>query len=155
MRFKIIAVGTRMPAWVIEGWKDYANRLPRDFQVELVELPLGPRGKNQSVERAIAKESEQMLAAIPKGDKVIALEVTGKSWSTETLAANLANWSMEGGNFSLLIGGPDGLSRECLQRADAKWSLSALTLPHPLVRIVLIEQLYRAWSILNNHPYHK
>jgi len=155
MRFKIIAVGTRMPAWVTEGWKDYAKRLPRDFQVELVELSLGPRGKNQSVERVIGKESEQILAAIPKGDKVIALEVTGKPWSTETLASNLANWSMECSNFSLLIGGPDGLSRECLQRADAKWSLSALTLPHPLVRIVLIEQLYRAWSILNNHPYHK
>ncbi|GAA5317021.1 MAG: 23S rRNA (pseudouridine(1915)-N(3))-methyltransferase RlmH [Candidatus Pelagadaptatus aseana] len=155
MRFKIIAVGTKMPGWVTEGWNDYGKRLPRDFQIDLVELPLGPRGKNQSVERAIAKESEQILAAIPKGDRVIALEVTGKPWSTERLAANLADWSMDGGNFTLMIGGPDGLSRDCLQRADHKWSLSALTLPHPLVRIVLIEQLYRAWSILNNHPYHK
>ncbi|GAB3093934.1 23S rRNA (pseudouridine(1915)-N(3))-methyltransferase RlmH [Aestuariicella hydrocarbonica] len=155
MRFKIIAVGTRMPAWVEEGYKDYAKRLPRDFAVEVVELPLGPRGKSSSIEKAMAKEGQQMLAAIPKGDKVIALDVLGKPWSTEKLASNLASWSMENSNYSVLIGGPDGLAADCLARADAKWSLSALTLPHPLVRIVLIEQLYRAWSILNNHPYHK
>lgn len=155
MRFKIIAVGTRMPSWVEEGYKDYAKRLPRDFSVEMVELGLGQRGKNASLAKAIAREGEQMLAAIPKGDKVIALDVLGKPWSTEKLASNLANWSMECSNYSLLIGGPDGLAPECLARADAKWSMSALTLPHPLVRIVLIEQLYRAWSILNNHPYHK
>ncbi|WP_353411243.1 23S rRNA (pseudouridine(1915)-N(3))-methyltransferase RlmH [Pseudoteredinibacter isoporae] len=155
MRTRIIAVGTKMPAWVETGFKDYAKRLPRDFPVEVVELPLGPRGKNASIEKAIAKESEAMLAAIPEGDKVIALDVKGKPWSTEQLAGKLAHWRMEGDNYSLLIGGPDGLSAECLQRADARWSLSALTLPHPLVRIVLIEQLYRAWTILNNHPYHK
>ncbi|NIB41817.1 23S rRNA (pseudouridine(1915)-N(3))-methyltransferase RlmH [Pseudomaricurvus alkylphenolicus] len=155
MRFKIIAVGTRMPGWVEEGYLDYAKRLPRDFSVEVVELPLGPRGKNASIEKAIAREGSQMLAAIPKGDKVIALDVKGKPWSTEKLADNLAAWSMECSNYSILIGGPDGLAPECLARADAKWSLSALTLPHPLVRIVLIEQLYRAWSILNRHPYHK
>ncbi len=155
MRFKIIAVGTRMPGWVEDGFKDYAKRLPRDFSVEMVELALGQRGKNASVSKAIAKEGEQMLAAIPKGDKVIALDVLGKPWSTEKLASNLANWSMECSNYSLLIGGPDGLAPECLARAEATWSMSALTLPHPLVRIVLIEQLYRAWSILNNHPYHK
>ncbi len=155
MRFKMIAVGTRMPSWVETGYQDYAKRLPRDFAVDLVELPLGARGKNASVAKAMAKEGEQMLAAIPKGDKVIALDVLGKPWSTETLAKNLSSWSMESSNYSLLIGGPDGLSPDCLARADAKWSLSALTLPHPLVRIVLIEQLYRAWSILNNHPYHK
>lgn len=144
-----------MPGWVTTGFTEYAKRLPRDFSVELVELSLGPRGKNASIAKAIEKEGEQMLAAIPKGDRVIALDVLGKPWSTEQLADNIANWSMQGGNFSLLIGGPDGLSAECLQRADARWSLSALTLPHPTVRIILIEQLYRAWSILNNHPYHK
>jgi 23S rRNA (pseudouridine1915-N3)-methyltransferase len=155
MRFKIIAVGTRMPSWVEEGYQDYAKRLPRDFSVEAVELPLGPRGKGSSVAKAIAKEGEAMLAAIPKGDRVIALDVQGKPWSTEQLADKLSGWSMEGSHYSILIGGPDGLAPECLARADAKWSLSALTLPHPLVRIVLIEQLYRAWSILNRHPYHK
>jgi len=144
-----------MPSWVDEGFREYAKRLPRDFSVEVVELPIGPRGKNASIAKAIAKEGEMMLSAIPKGDKVIALEVLGKPWSTEKLASNLANWSMENSNYSILIGGPDGLAPECTARADAKWSMSALTLPHPLVRIVLIEQLYRAWSILNRHPYHK
>jgi 23S rRNA (pseudouridine1915-N3)-methyltransferase len=155
MRTRIIAVGTKMPAWVETGYQEYAKRLPRDFSVEVVELALGARGKNASVEKAIAKEGEQMLAAIPAGDKVIALDVKGKPWSTETLADNLSQWRMDGGNYSLLIGGPDGLAKSCLDRADAKWSLSPLTLPHPLVRIVVIEQLYRAWTILNNHPYHK
>ncbi len=106
MRFKIIAVGTRMPSWVEEGFREYAKRLPRDFSVEMVELPIGPRGKNASLAKAIAKEGEQMMAAIPKGDKVIALEVLGKPWSTEKLASNLANWSMENNNYSILIGGP-------------------------------------------------
>lgn len=155
MRTRIIAVGTKMPAWVETGYQEYAKRLPRDFTVEVVELPLGARGKNASIEKAILKEGEQMLAAIPAGDKVIALDVKGKPWSTEKLADNLADWRMVGGNYSLLIGGPDGLAPACLARADAKWSLSPLTLPHPLVRIVVIEQLYRAWTILNNHPYHK
>lgn len=155
MRFKMIAVGTKMPAWVETGFNEYAKRLPRDFSLEVVELPMGPRGKNASITKAIAKEGELMLAAIPKGDKVIALDVLGKPWSTEKLADNLANWSMECSNYSLLIGGPDGLAPECLARADTKWSMSALTLPHPLVRIVLAEQLYRAWTLLNNHPYHK
>lgn len=155
MRFKIIAVGTRMPAWVSEGYQEYCKRLPRDFQIELVELSLGARGKNTSIAKAIFSEGEQILAAIPKGDRVIALDVLGDGWSTEKLASNIADWSMDGGNFTILIGGPDGLASECLARSDHKWSLSDLTLPHPLVRIVLIEQLYRAWTILKNHPYHK
>ena len=144
-----------MPAWVSEGYQEYCKRLPRDFQIQLVELPLGARGKNTSIAKAICSEGEQMLATIPKGDRVIALDVLGKGWSTEKLASNIADWSMDGGNFTILIGGPDGLASECLARSDHKWSLSDLTLPHPLVRIVLIEQLYRAWTILKNHPYHK
>ncbi len=134
---------------------EYHKRLPREFKLELVELPLGQRSKSASVEKAMAAEGERMLAAIPDGDWVVALEVGGQSWSTEKLAANLADWQMQGKNLSLLVGGPDGLARDCLQRANQQWSLSALTLPHPLVRVVLVEQLYRAVSILNNHPYHK
>ncbi|WP_317931282.1 23S rRNA (pseudouridine(1915)-N(3))-methyltransferase RlmH [Halioxenophilus sp. WMMB6] len=155
MRVKLIAVGTKMPAWVEQGWMEYHKRLPREFKLELVELPLGQRSKSASVEKAMAAEGERMLAAIPDGDWVVALEVGGQSWSTEKLAANLADWQMQGKNLSLLVGGPDGLARDCLQRANQQWSLSALTLPHPLVRVVLVEQLYRAVSILNNHPYHK
>ena len=155
MRIRVIAIGSRMPDWVAAGYAEYARRLPREFQLQLLELPLGPRGKSSSTARAIARESEQMLSALPAGDFVCALDVKGKSWSTEQLARNLSDWSMQHSNYSFLIGGPDGMSAECLARADVIWSLSALTLPHPLVRIVLAEQLYRAWSILHNHPYHK
>ena len=155
MRIRIIAVGTKMPAWVETGYAEYAKRMPRDCVVELVELPLAQRGKNTDIARAMEKEGEEMLAAIGKGEQVIALDVKGKSWSTEQLAEQMANWRMSGNNYCLLIGGPDGLAPQCLAQAHVRWSLSALTLPHPLVRIVVIEQLYRACSILQNHPYHK
>lgn len=155
MRIRIIAVGTKMPDWVEQGYAEYHKRLPRDFAVELVELPLAPRSKNSDIARAMEKEGEAMLAAIGKGDTVMALEVKGKPWSTEQLAEQLAGWRMSGTNYSLLIGGPDGLAPACQALASIKWSLSPLTLPHPLVRILLIEQLYRAWTILQNHPYHK
>ncbi len=155
MRIRLIAVGTKMPKWVAEGVEEYSKRLPADAKLETREIPLGKRGKGADIKRAILSEGQQMMAAIGKQDKVIALEVTGKPWSTEQLADNLKSWQLEGNNICLLVGGPDGLADECLQRADQKWSLSALTLPHPLVRIVLAEQLYRAWSINNNHPYHR
>ncbi|EIK43785.1 iojap domain protein [Cellvibrio sp. BR] len=158
MRIRIIAVGTKMPDWVEQGYAEYAKRMPRDVTVEMLELPLAQRGKNTDIATAMAKEGEAMLAAIEKGGKgeqVIALDVKGKPWSTEQLAENLASWKMSGFNYCLLIGGPDGLAPECLAMASVKWSLSPLTLPHPLVRILVIEQLYRACSILQNHPYHK
>jgi 23S rRNA (pseudouridine1915-N3)-methyltransferase len=155
MRLRIIAVGTKMPDWVEAGYAEYHKRLPRDFAVDLVELPLANRSKNSDIARAMEKEGEAMLAAVGKGDSIITLEVKGKPWSTEQLAEQLAGWRMSGRNYSLLIGGPDGLASACLAQSSARWSLSPLTLPHPLVRILLIEQLYRAWTILNNHPYHK
>ncbi|MGB3609974.1 MAG: 23S rRNA (pseudouridine(1915)-N(3))-methyltransferase RlmH [Cellvibrio sp.] len=155
MKIRIIAVGTKMPTWVEQGYAEYAKRMPRDCVVELVELPLAQRGKNTDIARAMEKEGEEMLAAIGKGEQVIALDVKGKSWSTEQLAEQMANWRMSGSNYCLLIGGPDGLAPQCLAKAQIHWSLSALTLPHPLVRILVIEQLYRACSILQNHPYHK
>src|SRR5690606_18561961 len=155
MRIRIIAVGTKMPDWVEQGYADYAKRLPRDCAVEMVELSLAPRSKNSDIARAMEKEGEAMRVAIGKGDTVIALDVLRKPWRTEQIAEQLAAWRMSGTNYSLLIGGPDGLAPVCLALAKVKWSLSPLTLPHPLVRIVLIEQLYRAWTILQNHPYHK
>jgi len=155
MRIRIIAVGTKMPDWVEQGYAEYAKRMPRDCVVELVELPLGQRGKNTDIARAMEKEGEATLAAIGKGDHVIALDVKGKPWSTEQLAQQMTQWRMSGSNYCLLIGGPDGLAPQCLALAQSRWSLSALTLPHPLVRIVVIEQLYRACTILQNHPYHK
>lgn len=155
MRVRLIAIGGKMPRWVTDGYNEYAKRLPPDMQLELVELPLGHRGKNSDVARAKKLEGDQMLAAIPKGDRVIALEVGGKSWSTEQLADQLEDWRMDGRNVSLLVGGPDGLDSRCVALADQKWSLSALTLPHPLVRVLLAEQLYRAWTVIQGHPYHK
>jgi 23S rRNA (pseudouridine1915-N3)-methyltransferase len=155
MKLSIIAVGTRMPDWVQAGYEEYARRLPRDFSLELRELPLAQRGKNTDLPRAIEKESEAMLAAIPPGDQVIALDVPGKTYNTSAIADAIKRWQQDGHNISFLIGGPDGLGKTCLARANESWSLSSLTLPHPLVRIVLAEQIYRAWSILNNHPYHR
>ncbi|BFM21667.1 23S rRNA (pseudouridine(1915)-N(3))-methyltransferase RlmH [Gilvimarinus japonicus] len=156
MRIRLIAVGSKMPGWVQEGYNEYVKRLPRgDLELELVELPLAPRGKNSDIQRAMERESDAIRAAIGKGDRVVALDVKGKSWGTEQLAEQLAAWRMDGRHVSLLIGGPNGLAPSALALAEQRWSLSALTLPHPLVRIVLAEQLYRAWTILHNHPYHK
>ena len=155
MRISIITIGTKMPPWVIQGVDEYSKRMPRELRVEWKELPLAPRGKGSNAKQLKDKEGDQILKAIPAGDRVIALDVQGKSLSTRALAEQLSDWQMSGGNYSLLIGGPDGLSRACLERAERRWSLSALTLPHPLVRILLAEQLYRAWTITVNHPYHR
>lgn len=123
--------------------------------MRMTELALGGRGKNASTAVAIEQEGDQMLAAVPDTHHVVALDIGGKDWSTEDLAQQLENWRMAGRDVSVLIGGPNGLARRCVERAQQRWSLSKLTLPHPLVRVLLAEQLYRAWTILQNHPYHK
>ena len=155
MRLRILAIGTKMPDWVESGCNEYLKRLPPELRIEVLELPLGKRGKGADIQRAILREGEAMLKAIGERDQVIALEVQGKSWSTGDLAVNLQHWQGSGDNVSLLVGGPDGLAPACLARADSRWSLSPLTLPHPLVRVLLAEQLYRAWSINAGHPYHR
>ena len=155
MRVRLIAVGNKMPKWVTEGYDEYSKRLPKDFALELVEIPMSPRGKNTDIPKAIRKEGDSMLEAIPSGDKVIAMEVLGKEWSTDQLAGQTEQWRMDGYNVSLLVGGPDGLDPRCTARADQAWSLSRLTLPHPMVRVILAEQVYRAWTLMNNHPYHR
>lgn len=155
MRISLVAVGTRMPGWVEQGVAEYARRLPPEMKWELKEIPLATRGKNADLDRAIVQEGEKMLAAIPESDHVVALEVTGQPWTTPQLAGQLEQWLGSGQHLSLLIGGPDGLAAACRGRARQAWSLSPLTLPHPLVRVVVAEQLYRAWSILHNHPYHR
>lgn len=147
-----------MPPWVSEGTEEYCKRLPNELTIHWHEIPIGQRGKQQKnldIKRIVAKEGEQMLKSVQPQDHVIALDVTGKPLSTEKLAHNLKEWQLAGQNISLLIGGPDGLSPACIDRANARWSLSQLTLPHPLVRVVLAEQLYRAWSINAGHPYHR
>ncbi len=155
MRIHLIAVGARMPAWVTQGFEEYARRLPADCALQLVEIAAGKRGKNADIARITRDEGERTLAAIPKGALVVALDVKGRAWSTEQLSRQLDSWLHDGRDIALLVGGPEGLAPECLARAEQRWSLSPLTLPHPLVRIVVAEQLYRAWSILNGHPYHR
>ncbi len=155
MRIHLIAVGTRMPAWVTEGYQDYAKRLPRECALRLVEIPLGQRGKTRTAAQSRSEEGRQMLAALPRDCLVVALDVQGQAWSTETLADNLQQWLGSGRDVALLVGGPDGLSQDCLERAERRWSLSALTYPHALVRVVVAEQLYRAWTLSTGHPYHR
>ena len=155
MQINLIAVGTRMPAWVDAGYNEYARRMPRECGLELIQIPLGQRTKAQAVERDMNEEEKRMLAATTKDQHVVALDIKGRSWSTEDLADQLRNWMQNGCDVSLLVGGPDGLATECLARARQHWSLSPLTLPHPLVRVLLAEQLYRAWTLLSGHPYHR
>jgi 23S rRNA (pseudouridine1915-N3)-methyltransferase len=155
MVIHLIAVGTRMPGWVEEGYAEYAKRMPPESKIKLVEISAGKRSKNSDIKRLTQQEGEKMLAAIPKGAKVVALDVLGKACSTEELSQELKGWQGSGQDIAILIGGPEGLAPECLKVAQQKISLSKLTLPHPLVRVVLAEQLYRASTILKGHPYHK
>lgn len=156
MRIRILAVGQKMPAWVNEGVAEYSKRLPPEIKLEFVEIPLGARQQGKSGVKAMQQEAAAIQAKLKKGqERIIALDVQGKIWSSETLSTKLADWQMQGGDLALLIGGPDGLSPEVLNLAEERWSLSKLTLPHPLVRVILAEQIYRAWTLLVGHPYHR
>ena len=155
MRARLYAIGERMPRWVADGFAEYAKRLSRDLPLELVEIRPGTRGKGRDDARAMADEGAALLAALPRDAHVIALDGHGSTWSSEQLADQLSKWRMAGRGLAFLIGGPDGHAREVLQRADQRWSLGSLTLPHMLVRLVVTEQLYRAVTIINGHPYHR
>ncbi|MDT8310481.1 MAG: 23S rRNA (pseudouridine(1915)-N(3))-methyltransferase RlmH [Methylophaga sp.] len=155
MKLTLLAVGQKMPQWVSDGYQEYTRRLPRDCSLNLIEIAPAKRGKTSQPQQWMQEESKRILSYIDASDHVVALDVIGKSWSTPELADNLAVWQQQGSDVSLVIGGPDGLDQTCLQRANQRWSLSPLTLPHPLVRVLLAEQLYRAWTILQNHPYHR
>lgn len=144
-----------MPSWVVEGVKEYLRRFPVDFCVSLQEIAPLKRGKTVNIDNIKQIEGEKCLAAVAKGNHIIALEVLGKPWTTSQLAKQIENWKMDGRNVSLLVGGPEGLSDECRQAASQLWSLSPLTLPHPMVRVIVTEALYRAWSVTQNHPYHR
>ena len=155
MIIRLIAVGRKMPQWVEQGYHEYARRMPPECRLEQVEIEAQSRGKSGSAKRWKEQEGKRLLAAVPRGDRLIALDVGGTQWSTEKLADQLSGWLQSGGSVSLLVGGPDGLSMDCLSSAEQHWSLSNLTLPHPLVRVVVAEQIYRAWSVVNHHPYHR
>ncbi len=155
MRIQLVSVGTRMPAWVQAGYQEYAKRLTDDCRLQLIEIEAGKRGKNADIPRILQDEGARMLAAIPANNYIIALDVQGQTWNTPQLSQQLQKWQLLGKDISLLVGGPEGLAGNCLAKATLKWSLSALTFPHPLVRIIVAEQLYRAWSLMKGHPYHR
>jgi 23S rRNA (pseudouridine1915-N3)-methyltransferase len=155
MRATLIAVGEKMPSWVTEGYNEYVKRLAHELPLRLVEIVSRLRGQRHDLARVIADEGALMLAAIPKGAQIVALDGRGKTFSSEQLGEQLARWRMGGRDLAFLVGGPEGLAPAVLERADQTWSLGPATLPHPLVRIVVAEQLYRAASLLANHPYHR
>ena len=144
-----------MQPWVYDGVETYRKRLPRHIQLEVTEIPPGNRSSRGPVESAMAKEAEQLLKRSEPADRTIALHEAGKPRSSRELASELEDWLNSVPHLALLIGGPDGLTKACKHKADGLWSLSKLTLPHGLVRVVLVEQLYRAWTILQGHPYHR
>jgi len=155
MQIHIIAVGERMPEWVQAGYAEYAKRLPHECRLTLHEVPAGKRTKNADLVRLTSAEGARQLAAIPAGSRVVALDRSGRELDTQTLAVRIAKQLGTGKDLALLVGGPEGLAPECLAAAHEHWSLSKLTFAHPVVRVVLAEQLYRAWSILKNLPYHR
>lgn len=158
MKIRLLTIGQKMPNWVETAFDDYFKRIQPFVQTQLVELPMAKRIKNDSpadIQKYCQIEGEAILNALKPTEVLIALEVNGRELSTEKLASTMQDWTLNGQDIALAIGGPDGLSDAVRQRAEWHWSLSKLTLPHPLVRILLIEQLYRAMSINHNHPYHR
>ncbi len=155
MRITVLSIGHRMPAWISQGWAEYAKRLPPEIRLELVELKPEERTSGKTVEKAKALEGERLLAAVPAGALLLALDERGRTVTTQGLSVMLADWMREGTHPVFAIGGADGHAEAVRERADKLVSLSALTLPHGLARVLLAEQLYRAWSILANHPYHR
>jgi len=155
MRIRLIAAGTRMPDWVRQGFAEYASRLPKQCALELTEIRLGNRTRSAPAARAVAQEGQRMLAAVQASDRVVALDVKGIEMDSAGLSQRLEQWMRDGPDVALLVGGPDGLAAPCLERSESVWALSRLTLPHGLVRVMVAEQLYRAWSLLNSHPYHR
>ena len=155
MKLRLIAAGTRMPGWVEDAFEDYRKRLPPQLKLELVEVSVAHRGKNPDIARLKNAEGAELLRKLRPDDCVIAFDERGETLSTTDWAQALKRWMQDGRDVALLIGGPDGLAPEILLRAERRWSLSLLTLPHALVRVVIAEQIYRAWSLLSNHPYHR
>jgi 23S rRNA (pseudouridine1915-N3)-methyltransferase len=155
MKCRLIAAGTRLPEWIDTGFEEYRKRLRNPLTLELHEISVATRRAGENPQRAIAREGQDMLALLGREDYVVALAIVGVSRNTPQVSAWLAERLRAGRPLALLIGGPDGLAPACRERADEAWSLSALTLPHALARVVVAEQLYRAMSLLAGHPYHR
>jgi 23S rRNA (pseudouridine1915-N3)-methyltransferase len=155
MKIHLISVGKNMPKWVCDGYEEYAARMPADYRVQLIEISAEKRTKHSDIQKICVIEEAKITAAIPKDAYCIALDRIGKTQDTKSLAKCLQTWHDNSRDMCFVIGGPEGLSRDFLEKADEIWSLSAMTLPHPLVRVMLSEQLYRAWTIIIKHPYHR
>jgi 23S rRNA (pseudouridine1915-N3)-methyltransferase len=154
VKIRLLCVGTRMPGWVQDGFADYARRLPKDNALTLEEIAVADR-RGHDVDRWRTDEGKRLLARIGRDERVVTLDARGRSLSSERLAATLADWRSDGRNVALLVGGPDGLDDACRTRAEWSWSLSEATFPHGLVRVIVAEQIYRAWTVLTGHPYHR
>jgi 23S rRNA (pseudouridine1915-N3)-methyltransferase len=154
MRIRLIAIGTRMPKWIEEGFQDYLERLPRELKLELVEVAVEHRGKNADIARLREAEGEKLLKLAGEA-RLIVFDERGELLDTIGWSKALRGWMQDGRDVAFLVGGPDGHAPDVLSRAEARWSLSKMTFPHALVRVIVAEQLYRAWSLLANHPYHR
>ncbi|QKI88562.1 23S rRNA (pseudouridine(1915)-N(3))-methyltransferase RlmH [Thiomicrorhabdus xiamenensis] len=155
MVIHFITVGQKMPKWVQDGYQEYAKRLPKACALKLIELPMANRGKSNSVDKMKAEEAKRILEAVPKGARLIVLDEHGQQVTTKGLADKMEDWLGSGQDIALIVGGPDGLEKSLIDQAQWKWGLSKLTMPHPMVRILVAEQIYRAWSVIQNHPYHR
>lgn len=155
MHIRLLAVGDRQPAWVNDAFGTYAERFPREWKFRLDTIPTVRRNKNDRSRQAMEAEGQQVLTKLQDAEQVVLLDERGKQLSSQGLAAKLADWQNDGRDLCLLIGGPDGVSDTCRERADYTWSLSSLTLPHGMARVLVAEQLYRAWSLQSGHPYHR
>jgi 23S rRNA (pseudouridine1915-N3)-methyltransferase len=155
MHIRLIAVGDRQPSWVDTAFENYSQRLPQQWQFRLDLIATAPRTKNSAAETAKLAEGQKVLAKIKAPECVVVLDERGKEFSSQELAARLDDWQSDGRDLTFVIGGPDGVSEACMDRADLRWSLSKLTLPHGLARVIFAEQLYRAWSLTTGHPYHR
>ena len=154
MRLRVLAIGQKMPAWVDQGVEEYARRMPREISVEWLDIPPAKRG-SATAEKYRVQEAEAIEAKLNGKDYVVALDISGKAVSTELIAERFGQWQMRGEQISIVIGGPDGLHPNILKGAKERWSLGRITLPHPLVRVILAGQLYRAWAVQAGHPYHR
>lgn len=155
MKIRLLTITHKSPSWIQEGYEEYAKRLPPSCTLELIEIPAEKRTANADLKRITEREGEKMLAAIKPQHHVIALDKGGKTWTSEQLSTQLGHWLQGGKNIDLLVGGPEGIAPACMQHARESWSLSTLTFPHILVRLIVAEQIYRAYSILQNSPYHR
>ena len=155
MKVHLIAVGKKMPDWINTGYAEFSKRMPPELQINLIEVTPSTRNKSTPIEKNIKEEGEHIQSAIPANSRLIVLDENGKHFSSIDLSKKMEDWLPMGQDIVLVIGGADGIDPMIKQQADERWSLSSFTLPHALVRVVVAEQLYRAWSILKGHPYHR